>query len=218
MIDDLLSLAGDAVAHARKLGADAVHAVAADGRSTEISILDGKIEKVEQSEARDISLKVYSGKSSATISGSVLTSDAIHRLAENALRMAKLAPPDPYAGLAEPDLLAKDIPDLDLAANDLPNAQGLERLARRSGSSGTCREGRYRNHPARGRPPPTVPSPSSCPTVSRKATGAPAWGFRCRPSPARAFPCSATTTMPPPSTSPTFARPKRWAARQASAP
>ena len=69
MIDDLLSLAGDAVAHARKLGADAVHAVAADGRSTEISILDGKIEKVEQSEARDISLKVYSGKSSATISG-----------------------------------------------------------------------------------------------------------------------------------------------------
>ena len=136
MIDDLVFLAGEAVAHARKLGADAVHAVAADGRSTEISILDGKIEKVEQSEARDISLKVFVGKSSAAISGSVLTKDAIHRLAENALRMAKLAPPDPYAGIADPDQLAKNIPELDLAANDLPDPQKLEEIAKRAEAAG----------------------------------------------------------------------------------
>jgi len=136
MTDDLLSLAGEAVSHARKLGADAVHAVAADGRSTEISILDGNIEKVEQAEARDISLKVYAGKSSATISGSVLTREAIHRLAENALNMARLAPPDPYAGIAPPELLATDIPDLDLAADDLPDPKGLEDLARRAEAAG----------------------------------------------------------------------------------
>lgn len=141
MIDDLLSLAGEAVAHARKLGADAVHAVAADGRSTEISILDGKIEKVEQSEARDISLKVFVGKSSASISGSVLTKEAIHRLAENALRMARLAPPDPYAGVAGPDQLATEIPELDLAANDLPDPQRLEELARRAEAAGLAVEG-----------------------------------------------------------------------------
>lgn len=132
MIDDLLSLAGEAVSHARKLGADAVHAVAADGRSTEISVLDGKIEKVEQAEARDISLKVFVGKSSASISGSVLTREAIHRLAENALRMAKLAPPDPWAGVAEPGQLATEIPELDLAANDLPDPQRLEDIAKRA--------------------------------------------------------------------------------------
>lgn len=141
MIDELLSLAGEAVSHARKLGADAVHAAAADGRSTEISILDGKIEKVEQSEARDISLKVYAGKSSATISGSVLTNEAIHRLAETALNMARLAPPDPYAGIAEPELLAKDIPDLDLAANDLPDPAALEALARRAEAAGLAAAG-----------------------------------------------------------------------------
>lgn len=141
MIDDLIALAGEAVAHARKLGADAVHAVAADGRSTEISVLDGKIEKVEQSEARDISLKVYVGKSSASISGSVLTKEAIHRLAENALRMAKLATPDPYAGVADPDQLAKDIPELDLAANDLPDPQKLEEIARRAEAAGLAVKG-----------------------------------------------------------------------------
>jgi PmbA protein len=136
MIDDLLSLAGEAVSHARKLGADAVHAVAADGRSTEIEILDGKIEKVEQAEARDISLKVYCGKSSATISGSVLTKDAIHRLAETALNMARLAPPDPFAGIADPQQLATDIPALDLAADDLPAPKELEELARRAEAAG----------------------------------------------------------------------------------
>jgi len=129
MIDELLSLAGEAVAHARKLGADAVHAVAADGSSTEIEIREGQIEKLERAEARDISLKVYAGKSSATISGSVLTREAIHRLAEKALAMARLAPPDPFAGLADPDQLATEIPDLDLAADDLPDAEGLKRLA-----------------------------------------------------------------------------------------
>jgi PmbA protein len=141
MIDDLLSLAGEAVSHAKKLGADAVHAVAADGRSTEISILDGKIEKVEQSEARDISLKVYAGKSSATISGSVLTKEAIHRLAETALNMARLAPPDPHAGIAEPAQLATSIPDLDLAADDLPDPKGLEDLARRAEAAGLAVKG-----------------------------------------------------------------------------
>jgi PmbA protein len=130
MNEDLLTLAGEAVSHGRKLGADAVHAVASDGRSTEIEILEGKIEKVEQAEARDISLRVYAGKSSATISGSILTTDAIHRLAEKALAMARLAPPDPFSGIADPEQLAKDIPDLDLAADDLPNAAGLEKLAR----------------------------------------------------------------------------------------
>ncbi len=132
MTDDLLTLASEAVAHARKLGADAAHAVAADGRSTDISILDGKIEKLEQSEARDISLKVYAGKSSASIAGSVLTAEAIRRLAATALEMARLAPPDPFAGVADPDQLATDIPDLDLAATDLPGTATLEALARRA--------------------------------------------------------------------------------------
>ncbi|MCA3560778.1 MAG: TldD/PmbA family protein [Aestuariivirga sp.] len=141
MIDDLIALAGEAVAHARKLGADAAHAAAADGRSTEISVLDGKIEKLEQAEARDISLKVFAGKSSSSISGSVLTREAIHRLAENALRMAKLAPPDPYAGIADPGQLATDIPELDLAANDLPDPAKLEELAKRAESAGLAVKG-----------------------------------------------------------------------------
>jgi PmbA protein len=71
----------------------------------------------------------------------VLTKEAIHRLAGNALNMARLAPPDPYAGVAEPELLARDIPDLDLSAHDLPDPQGLEDLARRAEAAGLAVKG-----------------------------------------------------------------------------
>jgi PmbA protein len=71
----------------------------------------------------------------------VLTREAIHRLAENALNMARLAPPDPYAGIADPELLATDIPDLDLAADDLPSPKGLEDLARRAEAAGLAVKG-----------------------------------------------------------------------------
>ncbi len=130
MIEELLNIAGDAVAYARKLGADGAEASVADGRSTDVEIRDGRIEKLEGAEGRRIGLTVFSGKSSAAISGSVLTKDAIHRLTENALAIARLAPPNPYAGVAEPALLAKSFPDLDLVSERLPDAAGLERMAR----------------------------------------------------------------------------------------
>ncbi|MBI2717782.1 MAG: TldD/PmbA family protein [Rhizobiales bacterium] len=130
MTDDLLNIAADAVAIARKLGATAAEALAVDRRGTDIEIRDGAIEKLEQAEAREIGLRVFAGQSSAIISGSVLTRDAITRLAETALAMAKLAPPDPFAGIAEPDQLATSFPDLDLVSERLPSPAELEALAR----------------------------------------------------------------------------------------
>jgi PmbA protein len=59
-----------------------------------------------------------------------MTGPAIRRLAENALAAARLAPPDPYAGIADPEQLARDIPELDLAGEDLPGPRELERMAK----------------------------------------------------------------------------------------
>jgi PmbA protein len=72
---------------------------------------------------------VFAGKSSAIIAGSVLTSEAIARLAEKALAMAKLAPPDPFAGIAGSEQLATSFPDLDLVSASLPGAAELRRMA-----------------------------------------------------------------------------------------
>ena len=129
MTDDLLNIAGDAIARARKLGADAAVASVVDGVSTDVEMQAGAVEKLERSEGRRIGLTVYVGKSSASTSGSVFTSDAIDRLAESALAMARLAPPNPYAGIADPAQLARAFPDLDLVSSRIPEAAELQDMA-----------------------------------------------------------------------------------------
>ncbi|MGQ0484044.1 MAG: TldD/PmbA family protein [Hyphomicrobiales bacterium] len=129
MIDELVNLAAAAVAEARKRGADAADALAIDRRGTDIELREGQIEKLEQAEARELGLRVFAGHSSAMISGSVLTRDAIVKLAETAVAMARLAPPDPYSGLAEVALLAREAPDLDLVSSTLPDADRLKQMA-----------------------------------------------------------------------------------------
>jgi PmbA protein len=44
--------------------------------------------------------------------------------------MARVAPDDKYVGLADPQLLARDLPDLDLLDPDIPSTSELERRAR----------------------------------------------------------------------------------------
>lgn len=141
MIDTLLTLAGDAVAQARKLGADSADALAIDGRSTDVSLREGQIEKLEQAEAREVGLRVFVGRSSAMISGSALSADAIGRLAETAVAAARLAPPDPFAGLAAPEDLAGTIDDLDLVSAELPDAVQLKQLALRAEQAALSIEG-----------------------------------------------------------------------------
>ena len=43
--------------------------------------------------------------------------------------MARLAPPDPYAGVADPSQLARVLPDLDMVSSRIPEAAELQDLA-----------------------------------------------------------------------------------------
>src|SRR5271166_5756241 len=56
----------------------------------------------------------------------------VAQLAGRAVAMAKVAPEDPFVGLADPASLARDIPDLDLLDPDLPDVAVLEQRARRA--------------------------------------------------------------------------------------
>jgi PmbA protein len=130
MIDELLNLASDTVKKALGQGADAAEAMIVDSRGTSTTIRDGNIEALEQSDSRDIGIRVFVGQSSAMISASVLTPEAITRIITNAIAVARLAPPDPFVGIAAPEQLAQTFPDLDLVSPSLPDARTLEHLAR----------------------------------------------------------------------------------------
>ena len=125
------NLLHEVVAAALKAGADAAEAVTAERQSLSITVRLGALEEVEREEARDLGLRVFVGRKQASVSGSNMSTEARARLIERAVAMARLAPDEPYAGLAPSDRLAKGpSPDLDLFDPAEPSAESLEAQAR----------------------------------------------------------------------------------------
>lgn len=103
------------IARARKAGADAGDAVYLANASESVQVRLGALEDVERSESEHIGLRVFAGGGSASIGSTDLSDAALEELAERAVAMARLAPPDQYAGLAPEDRLLRGAPaDLDL--------------------------------------------------------------------------------------------------------
>lgn len=108
---DLLDRAQQLIEQASKAGADAADAVVVRGRSKSVSVRLGKVEGTEASEGDDLSLRVFVGARVASVSANAGVDVAT--LAERAVAMARVSPADPFATLADPDRLAREIADLD---------------------------------------------------------------------------------------------------------
>jgi PmbA protein len=136
------SLLHDLITAATKAGADAADAVLAHRQSLSIGVRMNALEEVEREEARDLGLRVFVGKRQAVVSGSDISKAARTKLVERAVAMARLAPEDPYASLADPALLAKaPHRDLDLYDPTEPSPESLETLARTAEASALSTEG-----------------------------------------------------------------------------
>src|SRR3954471_21006576 len=125
------NLLNEVVAAALAAGADAAEAVGAERRSLSITVRLGELEEVEREESRDLGLRVFVGRRQASVSGSDVSNAARAKLVERCVAMARLAPEDPYAGLADPDRLARGpLKNLDLFDEAEPSAEALEARAR----------------------------------------------------------------------------------------
>jgi PmbA protein len=136
----LTALAERLVAAARRAGADAADAIAERGVSQSVEIRDGTVEASERSEGDNLGLRAFVGRRQAVVSTNDLAGN-LDALAERAVAMARVAPEDKFAGLAEPDMLAKSIPDLDLLDPELPSVTQLEATARAAEAAGLAVEG-----------------------------------------------------------------------------
>jgi PmbA protein len=110
-------------------GADTADAVAVRSHSIAIEVRDGAVEESESSEGDDLGLRVLVGKRQAVVSTNDLTNDGTKGLAEQAVAMARAAPEDKYAGLADEGLMAHRFSDLDLLDPELPTVKQLETKA-----------------------------------------------------------------------------------------
>ncbi len=132
----LSELAQRLVDAAKRAGADASDAIAVRGVSQGVEVRDGKVEESERSEGDDVGLRVFVGKRQAVVSTSDVSGDNVAKLAERAVAMAKVAPDDEFIGLADPSLLAKNFPKLDLLDPKAPTVSELERRAHEAEAAG----------------------------------------------------------------------------------
>jgi PmbA protein len=136
----LSALAERLVSAARRAGADTADAVAVRSVSLAVEVREGAVEESERAEGDDVGLRVFVGRRQAVVSTNDIAAN-VTELAERAIAMAKAAPEDSYAGLADPSQLARDFPALDLLDPDLPSVAGLEQRAKQAEAAGLAVKG-----------------------------------------------------------------------------
>jgi PmbA protein len=139
-IENLTKLAEEVVSRALKGGADVAEAIARSGSELSTKVRLGEPELVEEAAHRSLGMRVIKQKRVALTSTCDLTPRGIDRFVKDALELVEISQEDPFAGPADPDLIAKGaLPELDLydpaggrvtAAQALEQAQKGERAAR----------------------------------------------------------------------------------------
>ena len=136
----LSKLAERLVEAARRAGADAADAVAVRSMSLGVGVREGAVDQSERSESDDVGLRVFVGRRTAVVSTNDIAGD-VAPLAERAVAMAKVAPEDKFAGLADASRLARTQPELDLLDPDMPSVAVLEDRALRAEAAGLAVKG-----------------------------------------------------------------------------
>lgn len=135
MAERLETLTAALLDAALKAGAGAADAMAVEGTALSIDVRAGALEQAERSEGIELGLRVLIGGRQACVSASDTSARTLAEMAERAVAMAREAPEDPTAGLADPAQLARD---WDIAALELcdpapePSAAALEHDALRA--------------------------------------------------------------------------------------
>lgn len=115
-IDALLELGDATVKQAQKLGADVAEVALSEGAHLSAKVRLGEPELVEEAGSRSLGLRVMRDQRVAMTYTSDLTPEGIERCVQDAIELAQLSEPDPFAGPPDPVLLstAEDHEELDL--------------------------------------------------------------------------------------------------------
>jgi PmbA protein len=116
-IDAARSVVERALAAAARAGASQADVVLAESDDREVRVRGDEIEFVKQAQERGLGIRAMvegkDGRQSAVVSTSDLAADAVDRMAEEAVALARETAADPAAGLPD-EPFAEALPDLDL--------------------------------------------------------------------------------------------------------
>lgn len=102
------------IAEASRQGASACEVAVSVEQGLSTSVRQGEVETVEFNRDQGFGITLYVGQRKGSASTSATGVDAIRETVAAALAIAKHASEDDCAGLADPALMARDLPDLDL--------------------------------------------------------------------------------------------------------
>jgi PmbA protein len=144
-IPELKSIVSESLQLARKLGATQSEADVSLQKGLTTTVRLGEVETVEYQRDRGMGITVYFGKRKGSASTADLSPRAVAETVEKACDIARYTAEDECSGLADPEELARDIPDLDLDHPwDLPPEQAVE-IARECEAAGRVVDPRITN-------------------------------------------------------------------------
>ncbi len=113
-LDRLAAIAADVIRLARAKGASEADVAASIDLGLSVGVRLGEVETVEHTRDRGVALTVYFGRRKGSANTADLDPKSIELTVEHACAIARHTEEDPANGLAEAELLATEIPDLDL--------------------------------------------------------------------------------------------------------
>ena len=110
----LKNTAQEAVEHARKLGVEQAEVGVSNDEGFSVTVRLGELESIERQRDRGLAVTVYTKGRKGSASTTECSSVAVEETVRKAISIANFTSKDDYAGLAEPELMARELPDLDL--------------------------------------------------------------------------------------------------------
>jgi PmbA protein len=104
----------ETLARTRARGATAADGFLVEERHASVLVRLGQVDTVTHAHDRRLSLRVFSGRASATASTSDLSRDSLERVVDEATALAHVTAEDPFAGLPDPADLTREVRNLDL--------------------------------------------------------------------------------------------------------
>jgi len=141
----LQDIAAFALEEARRQGASEYEIDASLSQGLGATVRLGEVDTIEYQRDRGLAVTVYFGKRKGSASTADLGREAVRATVGKACAIARYTAEDPYAGLVEPEYLAREIPDLDLDHPWGLAAEDAIAIARRCEQAGRAVDPRIAN-------------------------------------------------------------------------
>ncbi len=112
-LDALTDIAQRLLERARAAGATQAEVSCSEERGLDVNVRLGDVETVESTRDRGIAVTVYFGKRKGSASTADLQDSSLESTVAQACAIARYTEDDVAAGLADPELMARDFPELD---------------------------------------------------------------------------------------------------------